>query len=114
MNLVLRPPLLSVSAIGQQLYGRLGKWVGPAAISQLERHGLCVPEPDPDDGRRRRYRGVKSFDDCDWTAYEAEATDTRSRFEQLVAVITGEESDYAKSIDAYFGAMKGATCLAPF
>lgn len=104
----------SQSAIGQQLYGRLGKWIGPAAISTLERHGLCIPEPDPDDGRRRRYRGVKNFDDCDWSAYVAEAADTRARFDQLVAVITGDEAEYADSIDKYFGAIKGTSCLIPF
>ena len=100
--------------IGESLFGRKGRWLGPAAFSQLVRYGLCVAEPHPEDGRRRRYRGTGSFDERDWSTYEAEATDARRRFDQLVDVITGPEEKWAESIDNYFGVNEWNCSPAPF
>ncbi len=89
--------------IGQRVLGRRGKYAGPACMTTRLRYGLATKDINPDDRRKRFYRGRGDFDAVNWQPYEAEAAETRRRFDLLCELVRLPNHEIPVAIDRYFG-----------
>ena len=89
------------------MLGRRGKYSGGAILTTLQRHRLAVADPNPEDGRKRRYSGVGDFSLVDWTNYLREYAETCRRFEQLNELVALSGDEIPAAIDEYFDVQSG-------
>ena len=92
----------TAEVIATTVLGRRAKYSGGAILTQLKRHFLADASVNPEDKRKRIYRGRGDFDVVDWTGYETEAAETVSRFGQLGELVRLPENEIPAEIDRYF------------
>jgi len=89
--------------IATKVIGRNGKHSGNAILTTLKRYNLADSKVNPNDRRKRLYTGKGDFDAVDWSEYEVEAADARTRFDQLCELACLPDDRIPAAIDEYFG-----------